>query len=88
VTASIGFACFPFDLKDRELGWERAIDLVDQAMYCAKAQGRNRACGVVRMSPAAAVPGTGGPEALLGAWRGGEVDLCQLVGPLPQGVRA
>ena len=57
-------------------------------MYCAKAQGRNRACGVMRMSAAAALPGSGGPEALLGAWRGGEVELSQLVGPLPCAVQA
>ncbi len=88
VTASIGFASFPFDGEEHALGWERAIDLVDQAMYCAKAQGRNRACGVVSMSAAATLPGAGGPEALLGAWRGGDVELSQVVGPVQREAKA
>ncbi len=46
VTASIGFASFPLLPDHRPLHWERAIDVVDSAMYLAKAHGRNGAWGV------------------------------------------
>ena len=46
VTASIGFATFPIGPALLRVSWERAIDLVDTAMYLAKAHGRNRAYGV------------------------------------------
>ncbi len=46
VTASIGFATFPLLPECRPIDWERAVDLVDKAMYLAKAHGRNRAYGV------------------------------------------
>ncbi|HKX42773.1 MAG TPA: diguanylate cyclase, partial [Burkholderiaceae bacterium] len=46
VTASIGFATFPIGPNGLRVGWERAINLVDTAMYLAKAHGRNRAYGV------------------------------------------
>jgi diguanylate cyclase (GGDEF)-like protein len=43
VTVSIGHAHFPLR-GEPALGWERAIDRVDAALYAAKAAGRNRAC--------------------------------------------
>ena len=46
VTASIGFATFPIGPSGLRVAWERAINLVDTAMYLAKAHGRNRAYGV------------------------------------------
>jgi diguanylate cyclase (GGDEF)-like protein len=46
VTASIGFATFPIGPRGLRVAWERAINLVDTAMYLAKAHGRNRAYGV------------------------------------------
>jgi diguanylate cyclase (GGDEF)-like protein len=46
VTASIGFATFPIGPGSLRVSWERAINLVDTAMYLAKAHGRNRAYGV------------------------------------------
>ncbi|HRH90242.1 MAG TPA: diguanylate cyclase, partial [Rubrivivax sp.] len=46
VTVSIGYATFPIEPGRLQLSWERAIGLVDTAMYLAKAHGRNRAYGV------------------------------------------
>ena len=53
VSASIGFGLFPMRTSmpqsDLEVHWERAISLVDTAMYMAKAHGRNGACSVLRV---------------------------------------
>ncbi len=46
VTASIGFACYPFDTTmPRALDWERVVKLADAALYAAKRADRNRAFG-------------------------------------------
>jgi diguanylate cyclase (GGDEF)-like protein len=74
VTASIGFATFPLPPQHERPGWERAIDLVDTAMYLAKAHGRNRAYGVRALHEG---PATG----LESAWRTGRAELAQLDGP-------
>jgi diguanylate cyclase (GGDEF)-like protein len=74
VTASIGFATFPLPPLREALGWERAIDLVDTAMYLAKAHGRNRAYGVRALHEG---PGAG----LENAWRSGRAELAQFDGP-------
>jgi len=57
-SVSIGYASFPLVGGPGELGWERALALVDRALYRAKARGRNRACGVLRW------PGSEAAEAL------------------------
>ena len=53
VSASIGFGLFPMRTStpqaDLRINWERAISLVDTAMYMVKAHGRNGACSVVRV---------------------------------------
>ena len=80
VTASIGFATFPIGPGLLRVSWERAIDLVDTAMYLAKAHGRNRAYGVRLLQPrdeAALVAITRSLEA---AWRDGQVALTLLQG--------
>jgi diguanylate cyclase (GGDEF)-like protein len=42
MTASIGFACFPFDpASPKSCSWEKVVDFADQALYRAKAAGRN-----------------------------------------------
>ena len=46
ITVSIGYATFPIEPGLLSVSWERAIGLVDTAMYLAKAHGRNRAYGV------------------------------------------
>ncbi|MGA0612075.1 diguanylate cyclase, partial [Caldimonas sp. KR1-144] len=55
VSVSIGYASFPLAGAPDGLGWERALALVDRALYRAKARGRNRACGVLRWPGAEAV---------------------------------
>ncbi|MEO5690001.1 MAG: GGDEF domain-containing protein [Burkholderiaceae bacterium] len=53
VSASIGFGLFPMHTStpqtDLDVNWERAISLVDTAMYMAKAHGRNGACSIRRV---------------------------------------
>ncbi len=46
VTASAGYAAFPVGPTRLPLPLERAIHLVDMALYAAKSQGRNRAVGL------------------------------------------
>ncbi len=75
VTVSIGFASFPLPPHAPPLPWERAVDLVDSAMYLAKSHGRNRAWGVRSLhdDPSKAT--------LEAAWRAGRADLSQHPGP-------
>jgi diguanylate cyclase (GGDEF)-like protein len=81
VTASIGFAVFPIEPARLPLAWERAIDLVDTAMYLAKAHGRNRAYGVRALHEEAGASATAQPGRLESAWRDGRADLTHLPGP-------
>lgn len=81
VTASIGFVTLPLPPHGLRLSWERAIDLVDTALYLAKAHGRNKAYGVERLDAedgAAAAQLTSRLEA---AWGEGRVGLLALTGP-------
>jgi diguanylate cyclase (GGDEF)-like protein len=58
VTASIGFASFPFDPHDpSSMSWEQVIDLADQALYHAKRAGRATWRGLV-IAPEATRPST------------------------------
>jgi len=52
VTVSVGFAPFPLSYGAVALTWERVVNIADMALYQAKAQGRNCACGVVGFSGA------------------------------------
>ena len=80
-TVSIGYATFPIEPNLLALSWERAIGLVDTAMYLAKAHGRNRAYGLrmLRAHDAAQLDAIG--RALETAWLAGEVTLTPLSGP-------
>ncbi len=76
VSASIGFASYPLAGDGAHTDrWAAAVDLVDAAMYLAKSQGRNRACGV------RALPGGPLDGPLEAAWRAGRVDLVRCEGP-------
>jgi diguanylate cyclase (GGDEF)-like protein len=46
VRVSIGFAPFPLAQGREPVSWERAVNLVDMALYLAKGNGRNRAYGL------------------------------------------
>ncbi len=50
MTTSIGYLAQPLPPDDVELAWRDAFDIVDMALYLAKAQGRNRGCGIVRLA--------------------------------------
>jgi predicted signal transduction protein with EAL and GGDEF domain len=88
-TVSIGYATFPIEPTRLAVSWERAINLVDTALYLAKAHGRNRAYGV-RMLHARDEPQLDAiGKSLEEAWRAGDVALTHLDGPgslpVPQG---
>ena len=89
VSASIGFGRFPMRTSapqpDLDVRWERAISLVDAAMYMAKAHGRNGACSVLRVDAADA----GELEAVIAqlekSMREGRVELQFQQGPAVRG---
>ncbi|HEX2013102.1 MAG TPA: tetratricopeptide repeat-containing diguanylate cyclase [Roseateles sp.] len=81
VTASIGFASFPLAPHGLSLSWERAIDLVDTAMYMAKAHGRNKAYGVLSANVRDEAGLAQLAKRLEAAWQEGLVELAALQGP-------
>ena len=88
VTASIGFATFPIGPASLRVSWERAINLVDTAMYLAKAHGRNRAYGVRLLHAGDEASLEAITHSLETAWREGQVDLTLLQGRSPLAVAA
>lgn len=80
VTGSIGFATFPIGPASLPVSWERAIDLVDTAMYLAKAHGRNRAYGVRLLEARDEASLESITRSLETAWRDGQVTLTLLRG--------
>jgi diguanylate cyclase (GGDEF)-like protein len=83
VTGSIGFATFPIEPARLEVSWERAINLVDTAMYLAKAHGRNRAYGVRLLHARDELLLDDITKGLEDAWANGQVALTLLQGPMP-----
>ena len=81
ISASIGFASFPMAPHGLTLAWERAIDLVDTAMYMAKAHGRNKAYGVAAMQARDLEQLLALGARLESAWHQGQVELVSLLGP-------
>ncbi len=81
VTASIGYAPMPLPPDSVVLSWERAISLVDMALYMAKVHGRNRAYGIrgLRRSDDEALATI--ERDLEKAWEGGMVDMHLQPGP-------
>jgi predicted signal transduction protein with EAL and GGDEF domain len=89
VDVSIGFAPFPLVPGTHALPWERAVNLVDMALYLAKAHGRNRAYGVRGFSNFEKTSMESIEQDLERAWRAGFVDLSIVLGgagapPLPR----
>jgi diguanylate cyclase (GGDEF)-like protein len=81
VSASIGYGQFPLPGAEVPVDWERAISLVDTAMYLSKAHGRNCACGIRRVDPSSAAQLDVLAQSLETAWREGRADLHLQHGP-------
>lgn len=81
ITASVGYARFPLAGGLLPVTWERALNLVDMALYLAKGQGRNQAFGI-RSVDAADDAGLRAVEADFElAVQQGRVALTRLEGP-------
>jgi len=80
-TVSIGYATFPIEPTLLGVSWERAINLVDTAMYLAKGHGRNRAYGVRMLQAPDESCFDAIVKSLETAWRAGDVALTPLLGP-------
>jgi diguanylate cyclase (GGDEF)-like protein len=84
VNVSIGFAPFPLVPGAHPLPWERAVNLVDMALYLAKAHGRNRAYGVRGFANFEQTSMENIEQDLERAWRAGFVDLSIVLGGWPE----
>ncbi|MGN6528048.1 MAG: diguanylate cyclase domain-containing protein [Burkholderiaceae bacterium] len=91
VSASIGYAGFPLASSAPQpelvVPWERAIALVDTAMYLAKTHGRNRACCIRRLDAPDAAALEAIVESLEKAADDGRAELRMLAGPPLRGSR-
>lgn len=72
---SIGFAPYPLAPAGQPLPWERAVNLVDMALYMAKGHGRNRAYGLRGFSGLAQTSMDEIEQNLEQAWRAGFVEM-------------
>ena len=82
-TVSIGYLPMPLPPSELPLPWDRALGLVDMALYMAKVNGRNRAYGIRRLV-------RDDPEALAAAerdleraWKANLIEMHVLYGPSP-----
>jgi diguanylate cyclase (GGDEF)-like protein len=75
VNVSIGFAPFPLAPGGKSMSWERAVNLVDMALYLAKGHGRNRAYGVRGFAHDLTLSIEEIEQDIENAWREGSVDL-------------
>ncbi|WP_173125833.1 diguanylate cyclase [Pseudaquabacterium terrae] len=81
ISASIGYACFPTEPTKLAVNWEHALDLVDTALYLAKAHGRNLAYGVRLLHARDETELVQISRGLEEAWTDGRVKLTPLRGP-------
>jgi diguanylate cyclase (GGDEF)-like protein len=81
VTASIGYAPMPLPPEDVMLSWERAISLIDMALYMAKLHGRNCAYGIRGLRHTDEESLASIERDFEQAWEDGMVDLHLLPGP-------
>ena len=92
VNVSIGYAPFPLSPGKEPLPWERAVNLVDMALYMAKGHGRNRAYGVRGFAANGTTSIEQIEQDLEQAWRSGAVDMSVVLGsataPAPVAVTA
>jgi diguanylate cyclase (GGDEF)-like protein len=86
VNVSIGYAPFPLSPGEHPLPWERAVNLVDMALYMAKGHGRNRAYGVRGFANFGLTSMESIEQDLERAWRAGFVDMSVVLGTWPEPV--
>ncbi|KQV37139.1 diguanylate cyclase [Massilia sp. Root335] len=84
VNVSIGFAPFPLVQVGSSISWERAINIVDMALYLAKGHGRNRAYGVRGMAGLDPAALDEVEQDIEKAWRTGLVDLSIVTAHAPE----
>src|SRR5262249_27076568 len=82
-TASIGYMGVPLRNVSVPLSWDKAMRLVDMALYMAKMGGRNRAYGIQRLVRDDAEALAVAERDLENAWNQGLVELQVLYGPFP-----
>src|SRR5471030_510524 len=80
VHVSVGFAPYPLAPLGQALSWERSVNLVDMALYLAKAHGRNRAYGLRHFQRMEGTTMEVVEQDLERAWRDGYVDLSVVLG--------
>jgi diguanylate cyclase (GGDEF)-like protein len=83
VNVSVGYAPFPLMPGLDALSWERAVNLVDMALYLAKAHGRNRAYGVYGFKDFERTSMEEIEQDLERAWRAGFVEMSVVLGEAP-----
>ena len=83
VNVSIGYAPYPLAPGGKQLPWERAVNLVDMALYMAKGHGRNRAYGVRGFANFGRTSMEEIEQNLEQAWRAGFVDMAIVTGGYP-----
>ncbi|MYM89897.1 diguanylate cyclase [Rugamonas sp. FT82W] len=84
VNVSVGFSPYPLAPAGAPLPWERAVNLVDMALYLAKSHGRNRAYGVRGFENFHLTTMEAIEQDLESAWRAGYVDLSVVLGGGPE----
>jgi predicted signal transduction protein with EAL and GGDEF domain len=84
VNVSIGFAPFPLVPGRGSIWWERAINIVDMALYLAKGHGRNRAYGVRGVAGLDPASMDEIEHDIEKAWRAGLVDLSIVTAHAPE----
>jgi diguanylate cyclase (GGDEF)-like protein len=84
VNVSIGFAPFPLAPGGKSMSWERAVNLVDMALYLAKGHGRNRAYGVRGFARENTMTMEEIEHDIENAWRAGNIDLSIVQGTWPE----
>ncbi|MGK5079520.1 diguanylate cyclase [Janthinobacterium sp. HLX7-2] len=80
VQVSVGFAPYPLAPLGQPLNWERSVNLIDMALYLAKAHGRNRAYGLRGFQNVERTTLEAVEQDLERAWRDGFVDLSVVLG--------